>query len=282
MAIELATAYKSYVDELFTTEAKHPLVTTTAAFDWDGAQTVKIYKVTTAAMGDYGRGGPTSGNWSRYGSVAGLDATTETLTLSKDRAFTFGIDKLDVNETAGALDAAQALARQIREVVIPEIDSYVLTKMCTGAGITPDAKELSGGPGGNIYTEILKASEALDAAEVPENGRILLVTPFTYSLMKLSPYIVMETDIGQEMRARGVLGYLDGALVIKVPANRLPEKFGFMLCHPAATLAPVKLADYRIHQDPPGLSGSLVEGRICYDAFVLENKADAIYYQATT
>jgi hypothetical protein len=29
-----------------------------------------------------------------------------------------------------------------------------------------------------------------------------------------------------------------------------------------------------------GISGSLVEGRICYDAFVLENKAKAIYYQA--
>lgn len=279
MSIELATAYKGYVDELFTTEAKYPLVTNPAAFDWDGAQSVKIYKVTTAAMGDYGRGGPTSGNWSRYGSVAGLDATTETLTLSKDRAFTFGIDKLDVNETAGALDAAQALARQIREVVIPEIDSYVLTAMCTNAGTKPTAKALTAA---NIYGEILAASEALDTAEAPETSRVLLVTPATYTLMKKSTEIIMETDIAQEMRMRGVLGYLDGALVIKVPANRLPEKFGFMLCHPAATVAPVKLADYRIHQDPPGLSGSLVEGRICYDAFVLENKADAIYYQATT
>ena len=42
----------------------------------------------------------------------------------------------------------------------------------------------------------------------------------------------------------------------------------------------VKLEDYKIHRDPPGISGSLVEGRIVYDAFVLENKAKAIYYQA--
>ena len=30
----------------------------------------------------------------------------------------------------------------------------------------------------------------------------------------------------------------------------------------------------------PGISGSLVEGRVCYDAFILENKKKAIYYQA--
>ena len=32
--------------------------------------------------------------------------------------------------------------------------------------------------------------------------------------------------------------------------------------------------------NPPGISGALVEGRICYDAFVLDNKAKALYYQA--
>ena len=57
-----------------------------------------------------------------------------------------------------------------------------------------------------------------------------------------------------------------------------------MICHSCATVAPAKLEDYKIHEDPPGISGSLVEGRIVYDAFVLENKAKAIYYQevATT
>ena len=78
---------------------------------------------------------------------------------------------------------------------------------------------------------------------------------------------------------KGVVSNLDGAVVIKVPANRLPEKFGFLVGHPSATVAPTKLEDYKIHQDPPGISGSLVEGRICYDAFVLDNKAKALYYQ---
>ena len=91
----------------------------------------------------------------------------------------------------------------------------------------------------------------------------------------------MNTEVGADDRKRGVISNLDGALVIKVPASKLPEKFGFMLAHPCATVAPTKLEDYKTHQDPPGINGTLVEGRIVYDAFVLENKASAIYYQET-
>ena len=53
-----------------------------------------------------------------------------------------------------------------------------------------------------------------------------------------------------------------------------------MIAHPCATVAPTKLEQYSVHRNPPFISGSLVEGRITYDAFVLANKAKAIYYQA--
>ena len=276
MAIELATQYLPYVDELFTTESKKSLLTN-QDFSWTGAHTVKVYKITTATMNDYGRSGPTSGNWSRYGAVQSLDATTEEMTLTKDRSFTFAIDKLDKDETKTQLAAASALASQVREVVIPEVDTYVYGVMTSKAGTKPAALTLTAE---NIYTEILNASNTMDNAEVPETGRILVVTPDVYQLMKKCKDITMETDIGNDLRLKGVISNLDGASVIKVPAARLPEGFGFMLCHPCATVAPVKLEDYKTHQDPPGINGELVEGRIAYDAFVLDNKKKAIYYQA--
>ncbi|SCI19447.1 Uncharacterised protein [uncultured Ruminococcus sp.] len=276
MAINLVTKFLPYVDEMFTTESKKSVLTNND-FEWTGAHTVKVYKVSTAEMTDYDRTG-TGENASRYGAVAGLSATTEEFTLTKDRSFTFAIDKLDTDETAQQLSGASALARQQREVIIPEVDTYVYNVMCTKAGTKPAGVALTAE---NIYTEILKASETLDNAFVPETGRVLVVTPATYTLMKQCKDITMETDIGNDMRLKGVIGMLDGASVIKVPANRLPSAFGFMLAHPSATVAPTKLEDYKIHQDPPGISGDLVEGRIVYDAFVLDNKTKAIYYQAT-
>jgi len=276
MAIDLVTKYLPYVDEIFTKESKKSLLTN-QDFDWTGAHTVKVYKVNTSNMNDYGRSGPASGNWSRYGAVGSLDATTEEMTLKKDRSFTFAIDKLDEDETAGQLAAASALARQQRQVIIPEVDSHTYGVMAVGAGAKPAAVTLTAE---NIYSEIIKAGNVLDNAEVPETDRQLVVTPDVFLLMKKCKDIVMETNVGNDLRLRGVIANLDGANVIKVPAARLPKDFGFMLAHPSATVAPTKLEDYKIHKDPPGISGSLVEGRICYDAFVLDNKAKAIYYQA--
>lgn len=276
MAINLADKFLPYVDEKFSTESKKSLLTN-QDFDWSGAHTVKVYKVSTSAMHDYSRNPVEGFTGSRYGEVKDLDATTEEFTLKKDRSFTFAIDKLDADETAQNLQAATALERQVREVVIPEVDTYTYGVMCDNAGNKPAAVALTTT---NIYTEILKGSLALDDAEAPETGRVLVVTPAVYALMKKCKDIVLETDVGNELRLKGVIAMLDGLAIQKIPAPRLPKGFGFLVAHPCATVAPTKLEDYKIHEEPPGISGSLVEGRICYDAFVMENKSKALYYQA--
>ncbi len=273
--IDLVSKFLPYVDEQFSTESKKSLLTN-QDFDWTGAHSIKVYKVNTSPMNDYDRPG-TGANWSRFGPVAGLDAVTEEFTLRKDRSFTFAIDKLDTDETAQQLAAASALARQNREVCIPEIDAYCYATMCANAGHKPAAVVLDPG---NLYSKVLEASQTLDDAEVPETGRVLLVTPATYAALKAANGVVLDTAVGQDMRLKGVIATLDGATVVRVPSVRLPVGFGFLLVHPSATVAPVKLEDYRVHQDPPGISGSLVEGRVVYDCFCLDNKVKAIYYQA--
>lgn len=274
MAIQLVTKFEQYVDEIFTKESKAALVTN-QELTYEGAKTIKVYKVSTGKMNDYDRAGSGT-NWSRYGEVQTLDAVTETFTITKDRSFTFAIDKMDAEETGDALNAAAALARQEREVIIPEVDTYIFGVMCENAGTKPEAVALTAD---NIYGEILKASATLDNAMVPETGRVLMVTPDTYAIMKKSKEIVLNSDMGEDMRLRGVVANLDGATVVRVPANRLPDKFGFALVHPMGTVATMKLADYKVHDNPPGINGYLVEGRVYYDAFVLDNKKAAIYYQ---
>lgn len=206
MAIELVEKYLPYVDEQFTQESKKEYLTN-QDFSFSGAHSVKIYKISTGKMNDYGRTGATGGNWSRYGAVEALNATTERKELSQDRSFTFAIDTLDTEETEGQLEAATALSRQMREVVIPEVDTYVLGKICEGAGNKPAEKELTSS---NIYDEIFMANTALDNADVPETGRILVVTPETLLLMKTS-----KDSAGryQDM-VRAVLDERNGALVL--------------------------------------------------------------------
>lgn len=282
MSVELTTKFAPQTDDLFKAESKVGLLTNTD-YDWTGAHAIKLYKISTTPLNDYSRNRSTapedtSESLSRYGKLLDLSATTEELLLKRDRSFIFNVDRLDQDETQQQLEAGTALARELREVVIPEVDTNVYTVMTTGAGHKPAAAALTKS---NIYAAILAASQALDDAEVPETERSLVVTPATYALLKQAVEFD-HTEIGAEMRARGIVAVLDGANVVKVPSARLPEKFGFMLAHPSATVAPVKLEDFGIHDDTPLSSGTIVTGRICYDAFVLDNKKVGIYYQETT
>ena len=68
--VDLTTKFLPKVDEQFTAESKRSLVTN-QDFTWDGAATVRVYKVSTGKMNDYARDGdPATG--SRFGKVVAL------------------------------------------------------------------------------------------------------------------------------------------------------------------------------------------------------------------
>ena len=266
--INYADKYSNILDEKFKVESKSDIAVN-QDYDFVGAKTVKIQSVNTVELSNYTRSGS-----NRYGTPNELDNAIQEMTMSQDKSFTFTIDKMNEDETNGALNAGKALNRQIRERVIPAVDAYRFGVMANNAG----HKETLTLSASNVYGAIVDATSYLDDREVPMDGRILVVTSATYGLMKKSKGIVMETEVGMDMKVKGVIGSLDGMTIVKVPSNRLPEGFQFLITHRIATTAPVKLAEYKIHTDAPGISGSLVEGRVYYDAFVLDNKKDAIYY----
>ena len=108
------------------------------------------------------------------------------------------------------------------------------------------------------------------------------ISPAFYKAIKQDETFIKASDVAQEMLVRGMVGMVDGIRLITVPTSYLPENTMFMVTHPVATVAPVKLADYQVHDNPPGINGWLVEGRIYYDAFVLNNKKNIIYVHNTT
>lgn len=276
MAINLVTKFSPLVDEKFTAESKTSLVTN-KDYDFIGTHSIKIYSVGTAPMNDYGRnttlGTGESEVLSRYGVIKDLATIVQEVSMEKDRSFTFVIDKEDEDETLGALNAGSALARQLREVVIPEVDKYTYAKMSANAGKTVTESITNT----TAYTSINAGTELFDEKMVPTKGRVVTCTPAFYTMLKQDKNAVLETETGQNMRIKGVVSNMDGVTIQKVPSSLLPENTNFILSHKIATTQAIKLAEYKINNDPQGISGALVEGRIYYTAFVRENKKNAIY-----
>lgn len=270
MAVNLASKYSSKVDERF----KLKSLTEAAVnqdYDWQGVNAVTVYGVSTSPMNDYSMSGT-----ARYGAAAELGNTTQTLTLSRDRAFTFTIDRKNYQDTQMVMEAGKALARQIDEVAVPEIDTYRLAAM-SAAGIAAGNTATAAVTNANAYTSLLNGGVALDEDKVPQAGRIAFVTPTFYSLLKQDDAFIKSSEIAQNMLINGQVGEVDGVKIVKVPSIYLPASTAFIITHQIATVAPKKLEDYKTHDNPPGINGWLVEGRLRYDAFVLNNKANAIY-----
>ena len=277
---ELASKFSNKVDEAFQRAAIANLVTNND-YDWNGVETVKVYSIPAVDMVDYNRSG-----FTRYGDAKDLEAEVQTMKVEKDRAWTFVIDKGDKLQSQMVMDAGKAVARQLALKVIPEFDTHVFTKIAKAASGYVDANEKSHASAtaitkGNAYSELLDAQEILGNCNVPDEGRVCLCSYKYAGMLKQDPTFMRECDTAQDMQIKGLLGEVDGVKIVRVPSSRLPEGCDFILTHPIATVAPKVLSEYKIHTDAPGISGWLCEGRIIYDAFVLNMKRDATFYHGS-
>ena len=274
MAINFHEKYSNKVQERFYQES---LTQSSFSKDLDmeftGVKTVKVSSIGTAAMNDYTRSGST-----RYGTPADLQDTVQEFVMTKDRSFTFIIDKGDNMEQNMIKKAGQAINRQLREVVTPEIDKYRFSVWAANAGqtatIDAPAKD-------NILEQVVDAKLALDNKLVPQKGRTLYVGSAAYkALLTCEEYIRLD-KLGSKTLVNGKVGEIEGMDVKFIPDTYLPANVAFMIIYKDAAISPVKLHEYKLHKDPPGISGHLAEGRFIYDAFVIDTKKDGIYVAKT-
>jgi hypothetical protein len=112
----------------------------------------------------------------------------------------------------------------------------------------------------------------------PDTGRVAVCSYSFANLLKQDSAFLRNGDSSQKILTSGVIGEVDGVQIKRVPSSRLPVGCSCILTHPYASVAPQQLREYKIHDNPPGISGYKVEGRLIYDCFVLDNKVDGIYY----
>lgn len=250
MAIDLTVPFQPHVLELFANEGKRSLLTNEDRYSRRGPGMAHIREHEAAA-------------------AAGWDVP-----LSQSLNFSFVVDS-EEDETRFAMGVATGLARYLRERAMPEVDEYVIGRICGETHRDEDARRLCRA---NTYDEVQRGHELLDAEDVPLAGRVLLVSPDVYKILKKSPDATISYGVPSALRAKGVIALLDGTPVVNLSRRRMPQGFGFLLAHPFAVAAPVQLEELRVHRTPPGVDGDLVEGHIRYDAFVLIEKAYGLHY----
>lgn len=151
------------------------------------------------------------------------------------------------------MDAGKAVARQLALKVIPEVDTYTFLQIAKGSKAAH--RDATAATKSNAYGLFLNAQEALGNANVPDEGRVALVSYKFAGLLKQSTDFLRDCDTTQNMLIKGLIGTVDGVKIIQVPASRLPSYTNggtttgadFILTHPIACVAPTVLSEYKIN-----------------------------------
>lgn len=279
MAQNYASKYEKTIDEVFrlksvTTE----IINKGIRLTYNGVNAVSIYGVATVAEGNYVRSGT-----NRFGSLAELDTTKQTFTLSQDKSFTYSIDRGNYEDSMMVTEAGSTLKRQIEVVCVPNTDIYRLTTLhayavansftATNSGTTSTAS--------TAYTKFLDMQSILDNKFVPSEGRVAFVTPAYLSFLKLDANFTKPSDVVAKNLISGQVGEMDGVPIVKVPVSYLPAKAEVLLVHKETLIAPHKFDTYRILKEVQGIDGWVVEGRRYYDAFVTTARGKGIVITQT-
>lgn len=272
MAVNLASKYSKRTSEALSVGRKTKLVTN-QYWDWDGVNAINVYTLTDPTMGNY----DVDGGSERYGNPTEVEDTIQTFTLTRDRSFSKVMDKLNKQDTMGVRSPGKYLAQTLKNVVIPEIDTYVIAAIVTAgeASNRDDIVADAATTAANAYTNFLAINADISNNEAPVSGRVALCTPEYVSFLKQST-LLNASDLSYKDKKAGVLGMIDGVKIVEVPSARMPANTDLVITHPAVCVAPEKLVDYTLHKNPPGISGDRLDYRHRYDAFVDTNKVNCV------
>lgn len=246
------------------------------------AQTIKLPRLTISGYKDHTR-------------TAGFNAGTisndwEPKKLAHDRDIEFFIDPMDMDETNLTLSVANIQNTFETEQAIPEKDSYRFSKMYT------DLTTFSG----RIDNTVIDASNFLDVfdeemaimdeAGVPEEGRILYVTPAVNKIIKAAEGLQRMVSVTAPSSINRKVHSLDDVTIKSVPSSRMKTKYNFtngcvadgsakqinfILVHPSCVVCRDKYSYIKLFT--PGTDSRTADGYLyqnrCYgDLFLLERK----------
>lgn len=230
--------------------------------------TVKINQIADITVKDYKKGTDIT--------IDDVDGTPTTLTISQDKYFAFKVEDVDraqanVNLVDGAMARASYAMRDV-------VDQYI-AGFYTGAGVTDglgmDEAPLSITSATKAYESLVDLKGALDDANVPADGRFVVVPSQFYGFMlKDSRFVAAGTTKTDATLANGYIGTAAGFQIYQ--SNNVPNTKGAQYKILAGTRAAISFAQQITSTEALRMEkafSDMVRGQLVYGAAVVQPKA---------
>lgn len=246
------------------------------------AQTIKLPRMTISGYKDHTRtpgfnAGTMSNDW-------------EAKKLEHDRDVEFWIDPMDIDETNLTLSVANIQNTFESEQAIPEKDSYRYSKLHAELTKYSGRIDKTVITAANFLEAFDEEMAIMDEAGVPEEGRILYVTPSMKKIIKEAEGIQRVLSVTTPSTINRNVHSLDDVNIKMVPAARMKTKYNFtegcvpaqdakqinwILIHTSCVVCRDKYSYIKLFTpgtDSRTADGYLYQNRNYGDLFLLEKK----------
>ena len=220
--INYAEQFSQFLVQKYEAEMRsYGLTQSNPQVQWLDAKTIKLPVISLTGYKDHTRSiGFNAGN---------LTNTWEAKTLNFDRDVEFFVDAMDVDETNMVASVANIQSVFETEQAIPETDAYRFSKLFSEfvtKGGTVNTTTLTSA---NFLDWFDTAMEGMDDAGVPEEGRILYLTPAMFKVAKNAQGLTRFIDVKgmSDGTVNRKVWDLDDVEIVKVPSARMKTAYDF-------------------------------------------------------
>lgn len=288
--VNYATQFAAELVQKYSRELKTAGLTTQNV-TFLGARTIRIPFVTVGGYKMHGR----NGGFNRQN----VSNDWQTKTLGFDRDVEFFVDEMDVDESNQALTAANVTNVFVQEQAIPETDAYRISKLYSEFIALSGTVDNTALTAANILTTFDNFSSKMNDDSVPEEGRLMYVTPDIAKLLKEATGISRSLNVGNnaDNAIKRAITALDNTAIIEVPSARMKTVYDFtdgftpgtgakqinmILVHPSAVIACDKHSYIRLWPEGSHTQGDgwLYQNRKYGDLWLLDNRTEGVYINA--
>lgn len=282
---DYATIFTNFLQQKYAKDlCSYDLTQSNMQVNFINAQTIKLPRMTVSGYKDHTRtpgfnSGTMSNDW-------------EAKKLEHDRDVEFWIDPMDIDETNLTLSVANIQNTFETEQAIPEKDSYRFSKLYAELTKYSGRIDNTAIDAANFLEAFDTEMAYMDEAGVPEEGRVLYVTPTMRKIVKEAEGISRSIRVDAPTAINRNVHSLDNVTIKMVPAARMKTAYNFtegcvaaegakqinwILIHPSCVVCRDKYSYIKLFTpgtDSRTADGYLYQNRNFGDLFLLEKKVE--------
>lgn len=169
--------------------------------------------------------------------------------------------------------------KYIREIVVPYVDKYRLTKLMNG--VSTATTKAGNVTAANSYSTLTAMKKTMLDQEVTIAGGIIYMCSDFYDKVANSTQMTRALVMGSwNGNINDQVEMYSGAKVVVIPATRWPNaSLNFIFVRKEAVLCVQKYKSATFYEKVPGYEGSQADFALYHDFYVITSRANGVYCQ---